>query len=217
MKNSAGNKDQCNNLQHDSLNRRRRGRSSYCMHDPKLVFSELKLREGDYFLDMGCGLGDYTLHASKIVTDSGRVYALDISKTMIDLLVERINSQGVKNVEAMVVDITDLLPIEDNCSDVCLIATVLHTIDLAKNGKTLFSEIHRVLKPAGRLSIINCKKEDQPFGPPLHMRLSPKETEDSIKQHGFEKINLVDLGYNYMITFKNKKKHKTPQPLTFRV
>jgi ubiquinone/menaquinone biosynthesis C-methylase UbiE len=180
------------------------------MHDPTLVFSELKLREGDCFLDMGCGLGDYTLHASKIVTDSGRVYALDISKTIIDLLVERIGSQGVKNVEAMVSDITEPLPLEDNCVDVCFMATVLHIIDLVKNGKKLFNEIHRVLKPDGRISIINCKKEDQPFGPPLHMRLSPKETEDSIKQHSFEKISLVDLGYNYMITFKNQKKHKTP-------
>jgi ubiquinone/menaquinone biosynthesis C-methylase UbiE len=210
MTDSVDNKSRCNNRQLDnSWSNVRRGQSSYGMHDPHLVFSELNLREGDSFLDMGCGLGDYAVHASKIVLDSGRVYALDVSRTAIDNLIEKIGSQGLNNIAVVFSDITGPLPIEDNCIDVCFMSTVLHTIDLAENGKALFNEIYRVLKTDGRLSIINCKKEDQPFGPPFHMRLSPKETEDSIKQHGFEMIRLIDLGYNYMITFQKKKKHKT--------
>ncbi|PVX26463.1 MAG: SAM-dependent methyltransferase [Candidatus Bathyarchaeum sp.] len=172
------------------------------MHDPQLVFNELNLREGDCFLDFGCGVGDYAVHASKIVGDSGRVYALDISKTMVDGLTELADSQGFKNVEAMVSDISHPLPIKNNCVDVCLIATVLHIIGLAEDGKKLFKEIYRVLKKDGQLSIINCKKEAQPFGPPLQMRLAPTEVEESLKKHGFEKTNIIDLGYNYMITFQ---------------
>ena len=191
----------------DELKGYRNGKSSYHMHDPQTVFSELKLREGDCFLDLGCGKGDYALHAARIVGDSSRVYALDRSKALVDGVTERADSEGFNNVEAVVSDITNQLPIEDNCVDVCFIATVLHIIGLAEDGKKLFNQIYRVLKKDGRLTIINCKKEAQPFGPPLHMRLSPTEVEDTLKQHGFEKTSLVDLGYNYMITFQ---KQETP-------
>ena len=93
------------------------------------------------------------------------------------------------------------LPIEGDSIDVCFVATVLHALDLAKDGDTLFNEIRRVLKPGGRVVIIECKKEDMLFGPPLHMRLSTEELEDSMTPYGFERTSLVDLGYNYMIQF----------------
>jgi hypothetical protein len=57
------------------------------------------------------------------------------------------------------------------------------------------------LKPGGRLAIIECKKEEQPFGPTFPIRLSPEELESSIARYGFERPELVDLGYNYMIIF----------------
>ena len=188
-----------NGLNHGQKNHRR-GPSSFAMHDPELVFSELKLKDGDSFLDMGCGTGDYAIQASKIVGDFGVVYALDIWMEMIDGLTKEAGSLGLRNIEAMVADITGTLPIKDNCVDVCFIATVLHTINISKNRK-LFNEVRRVLKSDGRVAIIECKKEDLSFGPPLNMRLSSEELEDSITQYGFKKINLVDLGYNYMIQF----------------
>jgi ubiquinone/menaquinone biosynthesis C-methylase UbiE len=174
------------------------------MHDPDVVFNVLRLKEGDTFLDMGCGPGDYAVWASKIVGDSGAVYALDKWKHLIDVLIEEADSQGLKNLEAIVCDITEPLPIEDRCVDVCLLATVFHTLNLAKYGKNLLSEIRRVLKPGSRLAVLNCKKEEQPFGPPLQIRWSPEEVEDLLTQHGFEKVDYVDLGFNYLIQFAIK-------------
>ena len=177
------------------------------MHDPKLIFSELKLKEGDSFLDLGCGTGDYAIHASEIVGNSGVVYALDKWKKLIDNLQEKADSQGVGNIRAMAVDITDVLPVENDCIDVCLLATVMHALNPAKDGNMLFNEIRRVLKPDGHMAVIECKKEEMPFGPPLHMRLSPEEIEDAVSQYGFEKINVIDLRYNYMIKFCLKESY----------
>jgi len=179
----------------------KRGSGSFWMHDPAVIFHELNLKDGDRFLDMGCGPGDYAVRAAQIVGNSGVVYALDIREKTIDDLKERANSQGIKNIKPMVSDITTPLPIGDNCIDVCFIATVLHIPDVARNWRRLFTEIRRVLRPDGRMAIIECKKEDQPFGPPGHMRLSPEDLEDSIVQYGFEKVGFADLGYNYMIQF----------------
>jgi len=177
------------------------GPSSFWLHDPEVLFGELKLKEGDFFLDLGCGPGDYTMEASRIVGESGVVYALDRDERMISGLTERAASQKVNNIKALVADITGRLPIQSSCLDVCFLATVLHIINIREKERNLFNEIYRVLKKSGRLAIIECKKEDQPWGPPKHIRLCPEEIEESINRYGFEKLSLFDLGHTYMIQF----------------
>lgn len=179
----------------------RKGPSSYFMHDSEQVFNELKVKSGNVFLDLGCGAGDYSIQASKIVGDSGLVYAVDIWEEVLDRLKEEAVSKGLRNIQTKISDMKDKISIEDNCIDICFIATVLHSLDLEKDGEKLFREIHRVLKSDGRMAIIECKKEDAPFGPPKNRRLSSEELEQLIKPYGFKKISYVDLGYNYMIQF----------------
>lgn len=188
----------CNN----DRGRHRRGPSSYWMHDPKVVFDSISLKQGDWFLDLGCGPGDYSIKASKLVGNSGVVYAIDKTLSMIEALKTEASIQGLVNLKAIATDITQPLPIEDNCIDVCLISTVLHIPAVSKHIRTVFNEIRRVLKPGGRLAIIECKKEDMPFGPPKEMRLSPDDIDHSIMHCDFEKIGMIDLIYNYMIQFE---------------
>jgi len=179
-----------------------RGPSSFWMQDPKVVFKGLELKEGDSFLDLGCGPGDYALEASRLLGDSGLVYALEKWTYMIDALKQEAEARGLANLKTITADITEPLPMKDRSINICFLSTVLHIFSFSRIEKTLFSEIRRVLKPGGRVAVIECKKEDQPFGPPKHMRLSPQDLEASFTRYGFKKINLIDLGYNYMIQFK---------------
>jgi ubiquinone/menaquinone biosynthesis C-methylase UbiE len=179
-----------------------RGHSSFWMHDPEVVFGKIGLKGGDSFLDLGCGVGDYAVYAAKIVGDSGAVYALDRREEMIGNLIEETDAQGLENIIGIVADITAPLPLADHCIDVCFVSTVLHTLEVNVAMKPLLGEIRRVLKPTGCLTIIECKKENVPFGPPEHMRLSPEEVEGLATRYGFEKTGFTDLGYNYMFQFK---------------
>jgi len=171
------------------------------MHDPSRVFENLKLKAGDVFLDLGCGPGEYALHASKLVGVSGLVYALDKSESLIADLKQQAGGEGIENIIAMVADVTKLLPIREGCVDLCLVATVLHIPDVTKTVETLCAEIRRVLKQNGRLAIIECHSKDLSFGPPKHMRLSPEQVKDSMAQGGFIVLTEIDLGYNYLIQF----------------
>jgi ubiquinone/menaquinone biosynthesis C-methylase UbiE len=171
------------------------------MHDPATMMRELDIRPGDVFLDLGCGAGDYSLRAADATGKNGFIYALDKSRDSIDALRERAAEDGYTNITGIVCDITRPLPIEVGCVDISLIATVLHAIDFPRSGAGLFTEIHRVLKPAGRFITIDCKKEEMPFGPPLHMRISSEEIVETAKQCGFRMKNCLDLGYNYMLSF----------------
>lgn len=197
-------KNRCKGRRGFGGNKHKRGPSSFSMQDPKLIFDKLELKCGEVFLDMGCGAGDYTIHAAKILGNSGVVYALDLWEELIRNLLEEADNNKLKNIKAIVTDITDKLPIEDNSVDICFIATVLHSIDLGNIKENLFNEVYRVLKPRGRLAIIECKKDDKGSGPPIQMRLSPAEIEALVLPWNFQKIDLLDLGYNYMIQFEAK-------------
>ncbi|MBN1881729.1 MAG: methyltransferase domain-containing protein [Deltaproteobacteria bacterium] len=179
----------------------RRGKSSFNMHDPALVFGELKLKAGDVFLDLGCGSGEYSLHAAGLIGEEGVVYALDRSESHITGLKSRADEESIENITAAAADITGQLPIDDAYVDVCLLATVLHIPDITRRAKDLCTEIRRVLKPDGRLAVIECHKKALPFGPPEHIRLFPAEVKGLITQCGFTVVSEVDLGYNYMIQF----------------
>ena len=61
---------------HEGTERQQNGISSYNRFDVNLVFEKLDLKEGQIFLDLGCGAGDYSIKASSYVGDSGIVYAL---------------------------------------------------------------------------------------------------------------------------------------------
>lgn len=172
------------------------------MQDPRVIFDALALKEGECFLDLGCGPGDYAIHAAQIVGPSGVVYALDKSESLIADLRRRAGADGISNLVAATADATASLPIERGSVDVCLVATVLHIPDVTRRAEELCAGIRRTLKPDGRLAIIECHKRDMPFGPPQHMRLTPEETETLISRFGFRKTGIADLGYNYMVTFQ---------------
>ena len=190
------------NIPKGCLDRQKYGVSSFYMHDSQRVFHEIGINEGQSFLDIGCGSGDYSIHAAKLVGHSGIVYSVDRWITVIDSLREKAVEHGLKNIKPMQCDITKGIPLEDHSVDVCLMATILHALDLTDTGNKIFSEIKRLLKKDGKLVTIDVKKEEMPFGPPMHLRLFPIQIENILKIYGFNKTQYIDLGYNYMMQFQ---------------
>jgi len=152
-------------------------------------------------MDLGCGPGDYALAAAAIVGSKGRVYAVDIWRSMVERLRIEVRRRGITNLHGMIADITTTLPFPDAAMDVCLIATVLHIPKVTSKMAAIGSEVRRVLRPGGRLAIIECKKEEAAFGPPLDLRLTTKELQMPLVEAGFRAAGVVDLGPNYLIQF----------------
>lgn len=179
-----------------------RGPSSFWMHDPEKIFKTLALEKGETVADLGCGPGDYSLAIVRLIGPTGSVVAMDRWQGLLDKLAEKASNQGVKNIEVITTNITEILPLKERSIDCCLLSTVLHSLSLAVASSSLFPEILRVLKVPGRLVIIECKKEEQNFGPPKHLRISPQELEAALYPFGFSRTNYQDLGYTYLIQFE---------------
>jgi ubiquinone/menaquinone biosynthesis C-methylase UbiE len=178
------------------------GGSSFELIDSKTLFNELRLKKGSTFLDLACGRGMYALAASEFIGEKGRLYALDLWEEGIASLRQQASSRGIKNITAKVSDIGKKIPIKSQTVDVCLVATVLHDLVEIRTDKGALKEVTRVMKPGGRLAVIEFKKIDGPPGPPVSVRLSPGEVEDLVIRFGFSKRGTLDLGpYNYLMTF----------------
>lgn len=194
-------KDKCHDLKQKCGYEVHR-KSSYHMQDSSMVFNELALNEGDRVLDLGCGAGDYSFHAAGIVGPGGSVYSIDGQKDTIAHLSARIQSKGMTNIQALELNfVKTALPFEDNQFDYCFIFTVLHCLRFPKDGQLMFQEIHRVLKPGAQLAVIECKKDNLDYGPPLEIRLSADEVANITAPYGFARKTEKDLGFNYMIHF----------------
>ncbi|MBI9055751.1 MAG: class I SAM-dependent methyltransferase [Bacteroidales bacterium] len=198
--------EKCNEEhQNKTYHNSRRGVTSFNKYDSELVFQKMNLQKGDVFVDLGCGAGDYSMYASKLVGSKGYVYAVDIQKEALESLNEEIKKLSLDNIETIENNLCEALKLKSNCTDHCFMATVMHGEKLSKECKSLFSEIKRVLKLGGQLTIVELKKEETPFGPPYDMRISPEELEAGITSYGFRKTAYTDLGFFYMMTFKNNK------------
>ena len=180
------------------------GISSFDLIDTEKFFQELDLQKGISFLDVASGRGAYSLAISDIIGTEGRVFAVDLWTEGIDLLKTAAQERGIENITAFVSDVGRQIPVADQSIDVCLMSTVLHDFVDDGSDRGVLNEIVRVVKPAGRLAVMEFKKIDGPTGPPKHVRLSPEEVADMLDPYGFKKERTVDVGpYNYLILLKN--------------
>lgn len=122
--------------------------------DPEIVNQRLQtlqalaLRAGEKALDAGCGTGLLTALMSAQVGDLGLITGIDYSQNMLDLAEGRCNKLG--NVELHQGSVTELPFEADSFDATSCIQTLLYVDDVV----TAISELHRVLKPGGRVGII---------------------------------------------------------------
>lgn len=178
------------------------GKSSFDLINKEIFFRELDLKSGINFLDAGCGNGQYSLAISEIIGNGGTIYAIDRWKEGITQLKENALAKNINNIKAMIGDISDDIPIEKGCIDVCLMSTVMHGLVQHETANSTLEKITEALNPQGLLAIVEFKKIDVSPGPPIAIRLTPEEVEEIVIPFGFKKERIVDIGKcNYMITF----------------
>jgi ubiquinone/menaquinone biosynthesis C-methylase UbiE len=179
------------------------GKSSFDLIRPDLLFPALQLQKETVLLDVACGPGHYSLAAAELIGPRGAVLALDLWPEGIEELRQAAARKNFTQIKPMVADVSRRIPLADDQADVCLLATALHDLKEVDAHEAALREISRVLRPQGRLAVIEFKKIDGPPGPPLRIRLSPEEVEQLSLPHGFKKTKQLNLGPQiYLILFQ---------------
>ena len=139
-----------------------------------------------------------------MVGQTGKVYAVDVYEKEIDALEKEIEKKGIRNIVALVADMTKSMPIDDGVVDVCIMVNVLHGIVANGEIDDVMREVVRVVKPGGALGIVDFKREEGAHGPPMHVRLSPGKAQELVTRFHFRKKELHDIGPSHYLMIINK-------------
>lgn len=175
------------------------GPSSYQPDTASRVLNALGLGPGGVFVDMGCGLGDYALDVGRRVGPKGAVLALDTWGRGLTGLREEAARQKLITILPLRADITAPLPVAAHRADACLLAMVLHMPGRAAQLGRMLDEIRRVLKPGGRLGILEHARHDRlPKSHPARC-LTPKWLTTEAAMSGFARRELVELNRAWLL------------------
>lgn len=114
------------------------------------------LKEGDVVLDLGSGGGIDVLLSAKRVGPTGFAYGVDMTDEMLELANRNKAEAGVTNVDFLKGYIEEV-PLPDSTVDVVISNCV---INLAANKNAVFAEMHRILKPDGRIGVSDIVADD---------------------------------------------------------
>lgn len=107
------------------------------------------IRKGDTVVDLGSGAGNDCFVARALTGSAGKVIGIDMTEQMIEKANINVKKLGYTNVKFRLGDIEEM-PVESDSTDVVISNCVLNLVpDKAK----AFSEIFRILKPGGHLSV----------------------------------------------------------------
>ncbi len=174
-------------------------------HDPALLFGRVGLRRGEVLVDLGCGTGFFALPAAKSVGKRGRVLAVDKTPEMLKVLREKLERVGTDNIEVIQADILST-GIEKGTVDVAFMANTFHDV----RGGSL-KEVERILRPSGRLVILDWKKVPTQFGPLLEARLTPEEVTAILKGRRWRIAEQFDIGpTHYVVVARPPTKRYRP-------
>lgn len=151
--------------------------------------------------DLGAGSGHYALAAANIVGGSGHVYAVDIQEDILKHIRDMAQSAGRRNVSTVWGNFEKLggTTLRDQALDAVILSNTLFQLD-HKEGAV--GEIKRILKPGGKLLVIDWAGAYGGMGPLPHHVVSEHQAEELFITGGFHKEKAFRGGpHHYSIVF----------------
>ena len=164
---------------------------------PAELLSELDLKEGNIFIDVGAGNGFFSLPGAEIVGDSGKVYSVDVQIDMLLDLKYRAQQVGLT-------DRIEIVKSEDNDAnlnqkaDFMLFAYLFHEVE---EKEKFLNNYFSFLKKGSKVVFIEWDPAKREEGPPLHHRVKRDRLKSMLEQRNIKNIEIKNIDYNsYLIS-----------------
>ena len=169
---------------------------------PDKAIALLGIAKGATVADIGAGNGYMTWRLAERVGPTGKVYANDIQREMLQMLRENMLQRKLKNVETVLGKFDDpKLPV--NTMDLVILVDVYHEFNAPQQ---MLRGIREALKPDGRLVLLEYRGEDPsvPIRPEHKMTVAQVRAELEPEGYRVDRV-LEDLPRQHLLIFK-----KTP-------
>jgi ubiquinone/menaquinone biosynthesis C-methylase UbiE len=155
-----------------------------------------RVKPGMTCVDFGAGAGVFSFPMIEIVGSNGHVYAIDSSADMLQLIKAKTPPSNLVLVQSDVAQ----TGLADEIADFCLCSLILHEVD---SPQSIIVEANRVLKPGGRLIVIEWKLETD-WGPPRSVRIPLETLKNFFKDAGIEFGEYLDWSHTFCIVTGKK-------------
>jgi ubiquinone/menaquinone biosynthesis C-methylase UbiE len=125
-------------------------RFRYRFFGPTKLLAGADILPGQVILEVGCGTGYFTIPASRLIGETGRLVAMDVLPESVALVSQKVQAANLTNVRM----------IKGNALDTGLEVESFHAVLLfgvipapMLPLDRLLPEMHRILKPGGNLSV----------------------------------------------------------------
>ena len=165
--------------------------------DPIQILNQIELRANMTAADFGSGAGGWTIPLAKKL-EEGRVFAIDIQEEPLSALESRAKIQGISNIKKIIANAEERIPgLMGFSCDLVLVTDLLFQIE---DKKGVFKEAKRVLKPGGRILVVEWTPEAS-LGPE-DGRVSQKEVKGIAQKLGLLLEKEFKAGdYHYALVF----------------
>ncbi len=153
--------------------------------DPNAIIKQLELHEDFHVADFGSGAGAYSIPLAKELPQ-GKVFAIDVQKDMVDRLQNEAHAQNLHNIHVVWGDVDEERGsrLRDESVDLVVVANVLFQ---AEKKKTLLEEALRILKPDGRILILDWSESFGNIGP----------AQDFVVKEDTARLLVEEVGFNF--------------------
>lgn len=169
---------------------------------PENNLKQMGLTEGMQVADLGAGSGHYSFAAARMVGNSGRVHAVEVQKELLKRLNDQAELEGLHNIDITWGDIEEIdgTRLRDNSMDAVFISNTLFQVE-DKEGT--LKEAYRILKPAGRILIIDWKDAYGSMGPDPASIITESKARELAQSAGFHVDGSIDAGtHHYGVLLK---------------
>ncbi len=162
---------------------------------------QLGLREGMKVGDLGAGSGHYARIAAAAVGREGKVYAIDIQEDILKHIKNNTPEAHRQTVETLWGDIEKVggTHLKEHSLDAVILGNVFFQIE---NRFGLLGEVKRIIKPGGKLLVVDWAGSYGGMGPAPERIVSEHAMEDFFINGGFHKAKSFRAGpHHYGIVF----------------
>lgn len=164
--------------------------------DPDKNIEQFELQSGARVADFGVGTGFYALAASRRVGSAGRVYCLDIQKDLLARLQESAARFKLDNIEVVWADLEEIggSKLADLSLDAVIVANLLFQIEKKDD---FVKEIRRVLKPGGKVLLVDWAGSFGGIGPTEANVVSKGSAVSLFEENGFKVEKEIEAGAHH--------------------
>lgn len=173
--------------------------------NPKGTLIRAGLREGNVIADFGSGSGAYSIEAGKLAGNSGKVYSIDIQKDLLSHVNNNAREAGLSNVETIWgdVEVEGGTSLREDMIDCVIISNLLFQTE---DKEELLKEARRILKPGGKLLLVDWKESFGNMGPTKEMVIDEHSARNLFINNGFTERETFNAGdHHYGIIFEKSK------------